>query len=271
VVAACRCSAQIVKILNRQSVVFLCCLAVLSMWAWGCSAWFSQAGAKNLSFEQMLSSPYDGANLKTSLTLDVLGKIQRSQGELAPHFMGAELLSQSDSVVASSAQSEDGRRIWFNMVAFHEFRLNVIRKYFFVADDTGPTLRGKSRRGLRFDCAMVLPNEIIEKSYADDSERQIAVLKYIRESLRKDLNELGAGATGQNDNTLNVCGLLMNQTFEMILRRVDSSPAVVAALSQPDGFEFDHITFDKGTVRMVAGGDTAAVKILFGVFAPREQ
>ena len=157
------------------------------------------------------------------------------------------------------------------MVAFHEFRLNVIRKYFFVADDTGPTLRGKSRRGLRFDCAMVLPNEIIGKSYADDSERQIAVLKYIRESLRKDLNELGAGATGQNDNTLNVCGLLMNQTFEMILRRVDSSPAVVAALSRPDGFEFDHITFDKGTVRMVAGGDTAAVKILFGVFAPREQ
>jgi len=46
---------------------------------------------------------------------------------------------------------------------------------------------------------------------------------------------------------------------------------VVAALSQPDGLKFDHITFDKGTVRMVAGGDTAAVKILFGVFAPPEQ
>jgi hypothetical protein len=219
----------------------------------------------------MLSAPYDGANLKTSLTLDVLGKIHRSQGELAPHFMGAELLSQSDNVVASSARTGDGQRIWFNMVAFHEFRLNVIRKYFFVADDRSATLRAKARRGLRFDCAVVLPNEMIEKSYADDRARQIAVLKYIRESLGRDLDELGAGATGQNDNALNVCGLLLNQTFEMILRRVDNSPAVAAALSQPNGLEFDHITFDKGTVRMVAGGDTAAVKILFGAFTPPTQ
>ena len=78
------------------------------MWAWGCSAWFSQAGAKNLSFEQMLSSPYDGANLKTSLTLDVLGKIHRSQGELAPYFMGAELLSQSDTQFAIIGSGEYG-------------------------------------------------------------------------------------------------------------------------------------------------------------------
>ena len=252
-------------------MLFLFALAVLCPWAGGCSAWFSRTGAENLSFEQMLSAPYDGANLKTSLTLDVLGKIHRSQGELAPYFVGAELLSQSDNVVASSARTEDGRRIWFNMVAFHELRLNVVRKYFFMAEDTPPTLGGKARRGLRFDCAVVLPDEIIEKSYADDSARQIAVLKYIRESLGRDLNELGAGATGQNDNALNVCGLLLNQTFEMILRRVDNSPAAAAALSQPNGLEFDHITFDKGTVRMVAGGDTAAVKILFGAFAPPGQ
>jgi len=239
----------------------------------GCSSWFSQAGEEQPSFEGMLSAPYDRAKLKKSLTLDVLGKIHRSQGELMPYFMGAELLSQSDNVIASSGQSEDGRRIWFNMVAFHEFRLYVIRKYFFVADDTGPTLRGKSRRGLRFDCAMVLPDELLEKSYADDSARQIAVLKYILENLRKDINQLGAGAgaTGRNDKTLTVCGMLMNQTFEMILRRLDSSPAMVGGLSQADGVQFDHITFDKGKVRMVAGGDTVAVKILFGVLAPPEQ
>ncbi len=251
----------------------MCGLAVLGLCGFtgGCLAWPAGTGAQRPSFEEMLSAPYDGAKLKKSLTLDVLGKIHRSQGELAPYFMGAELLSQSDNVVASSAQSEDGRRIWFNMVAFHEFRLNVVRKYFFVVDDRSATLRGKSRRGLRFDCAMVLPNEMLEKSYADDSARQIAVLKYILENLHKDINQLGAGATGQTDKRLNVCGMLMNQTFEMILRRLDSSPAMVAALSQADGLEFDHITFDKGRVRMVAGGDTAAVKILFGVFAPPEQ
>ena len=251
----------------------MCGLAVLLLCSFtgGCSSWSARSGAKQPSFEDLLSAPYDGARLKKSLTLDVLGKIHRSQGELAPYSMGAELLSQSDNVIASSGQSEDGRRIWFNMVAFHEFRLNVIRKYFFMADDTGPTLRGRSRRGLRFDCAMVLPDELLEKSYADDSARQIAVLRHILENLHKDINELGAGATGHNDKTLTVCGMLMNQTFEMILSRLDRSPAMVAALSQADGVQFDHITFDKGRVRMVAGGDTAAVKILFGVLAPPTQ
>jgi len=253
----------------------LCGLAVLGQWVFtgGCSFWSARSGAAQPSFEDVLSAPYDGTRLKKSLTLDVLGKIHREQGELAPYSMGAELLSQSDNVIASSGQSEDGRKIWFNMVAFHEFRLDVVRKYFFVADDTGPTLRGKSRRGLRFDCAMVLPNELLEKSYADENARQIAVLRHTLENLHKDINELGAGAgaTGHNDKMLTVCEMLINQTFELILRRLDSSPAMVAALSQADGVQFDHITFDKGRVRMVAGGDTAAVKILFGVFAPPEQ
>jgi hypothetical protein len=251
----------------------LCGLTILGLFSFtgGCSSWSSQTGAEQLSFEDMLSAPYDGAKLNKSLTLDVLPRIHRSQGELAPYFMGAELLSQSDNVVASSAQSEDGRRIWFNMVAFHEFRLNVIRKYFFVVDDTEPSLRGKSRRGLRFDCAMVLPDEMLEESYADENARQTAALRYALEHLHEDMNGFGVGATGQNDKTLNVSAMLINQTFEMILRGLDNSPATVAALSRAQGVEFDHIMFDKGTVRMVTGGNTVAVKILFGIFAPQTQ
>ena len=92
-VAACRCYSDIVIRLNYRSVAFLCALVALGLCAGGCSAWFSRAGTENLSFERMLSVPYDGANLKTSLTLDVLGTIHRSQGKLAPYFTGAELLS----------------------------------------------------------------------------------------------------------------------------------------------------------------------------------
>ena len=273
VIAACRRSAEISKVSNRLSLGFLCGLAILLLcdFTGGCSSWSARAGAEQPSFEDMLSEPYDRAKLNKSLTLDVLPVIQRSQGELAPYFMGAELLSQSNNVVASSAQSEDGRRIWFNMVAFHEFRLNVIRKYFFVVDDTGETLRGKSRRGLRFDCAMVLPKEMLDKSYADENARQIAALRYALEHLHEDMNGLGAGATGHNDKTLNICGMLINQTFGMILRRVDNSPATVGGLSQAEGVEFDHLMFNKGTVRMVTGGDTVAIKILFGIFAPQTK
>jgi hypothetical protein len=114
-----------------------------------------------------------------------------------------------------------------------------------------------------------LPKEVLEKSYADENARQIAALRYALEHLHEDMNGLGGGPTGQSDKTLNVCGMLVNQTFGMILRRVDSFPAMAAGLSQAEGVEFDHITFNKGTVRMVTGGDTVAVKILFGIFAPQ--
>jgi hypothetical protein len=234
----------------------------------GCSSWFLRTGAEQPSFEQMLSAPYDGIKLKESLTLDVLPRIRRSSGELAPHFMGAELLSQSDNVVASSGQTEDGRRMWFNMAAFHEFRLNVIRKYFFVADDTGPTFRGKSRRGFRFDCELVLPNEVLDKSFADENARQITLLRYVLEHLHEDMNGFSTSATGQNDKTLKICTMLVNQTFGLILRKLDGSPALAAELSGAEGIELDHITFDKGKVRMVASDDTIALRICFGIFAP---
>ncbi|MHC4170536.1 MAG: hypothetical protein ACYSWQ_26650 [Planctomycetota bacterium] len=236
----------------------------------GCSSWSLQAGAEQPSFEEMLSAPYDETRLKESVTLDVLPRIQRSQGELAPYFTGAELLSQSENVVASSGQAEDGRRIWFNMAAFHEFRLNVIRKYFFVVDDTGPTLSGKPRCGLRFDCEMALPDDVSGKSYADESARQIALLRYVLENLHKDIEGLDVrtDARGQNDKTLTVCGMLINQTFEIILRELESSPALAAKLSGAGGVELDHITFDKGAVRMAADGETVAIRIRFGIFAP---
>ncbi|MEA3226569.1 MAG: hypothetical protein U9Q07_11515, partial [Planctomycetota bacterium] len=222
VVDDCRCSVEISEVSNRCSAAFLYGLAVLLLcnFTGGCSSWSLRAGAEQPSFEDMLSAPYAQTKLKKSLTLDVLPKIQRSQGELTPYFKGAELLSQGRNVVASLGQSEDGHRIWFNMVAFHEFGLNVMRKYFFVVDDKEATLSGKPRRGLRFDCEMVLPAEVLEKTYADENSRQIAILRHILDNLHKDMKGLNArgDARGQTDKTLIVCGMLMNQTFEIILR-----------------------------------------------------
>ncbi len=256
----------------RRSAALLCVYAAVFLcnFTGGCSSWSLRAGAEQPSFEVLLSAPYDETRLKQSLTLDVLPRIQRAKGELAPHFMGAELLSQSENVVASSGQSEDGRRLWFNMFAFHEFRLNVIRKYFFVADDTGPTLSGKSRRGLRFDCEMVLPDDVSGAPDADENRRQVTILEHVLRNLHKDIKGLDVreDAAGQNDKTLSVCGMLINQTFEIILRELDSSPALAAKLSGPDGVDLDHITFDRGKVRMVAGGDTVAIRIHFGILVP---
>jgi hypothetical protein len=245
-------------------------LLLLSNFTGGCSSWSGGSGAEKPSFEDMLSDPFAQTRLKSSLTLDVLPRIQRSKGELEPHFSGSELLSEGENVVASSGQTEDGRRIWFNMVAFHEFKLNAVRKYFFVADDREPTLTGKPRRGLRFDCEMVLSEEVLGKPYADESARQVAILRYILDNLRADMKGLSSAGdpAGQSDKTLSVCGMLINQTFEIILRRLDNSPSRAAQLNRLGGVKLDHITFDKGTVRMGAGGDTVVLKVNFGVFMP---
>ncbi len=267
----CRRFSEISKISNHNLAIFLCGFAIMLLCtlAAGCSAGSLRGEAQEPSFEDRLSAPYDHAVLQKSLTLDVLPKIQRLQGELAPHFMGAEVLSHNENVAASSGLSEDGHRIWFNMVAFHDFRLNVLRKYFFVVDDTAPGLRGKSSRGLRFDCEMGLGEEVPGGAYANENARRTALLGYALENLRNDISKVGpdAGAPGRKDKTLSVCGMLMNQTFEMILRKLDTSPALAMGLSDAGGVQFDHITFDKGKVRLVAEGDIVAVKIRFGAFS----
>lgn len=268
-------STETSRISNHRSAILLYSLAALFLCvlAGGCSAGSLRGEAQEPSFEDRLSAPYNQTELKKSMTLDVLPKIQRLPGELAPHFMGAEVLSHNENVAASSGLSEDGHKIWFNMVAFHEFRLNVLRKYFFVVDDTAPGLRGKSGRGLRFDCEMVLGEEVLGKSYAHENAKRIALLRYALENLRNDISKVGpdVGAPGRKDKTLSVCGMLMNQTFEMILRKLDTSPALAMGLGDAGGAQFDHITFDEGKVRLVAEGDIFAVKIRFGAFSLTRQ
>jgi len=256
---------------SLELALFVCCLATL---AGGCS---SQSGLGSqrgrLSFEQEVSAPYDQIAIKQSLTLDALPAIQRTRGQLHPELAGTELLSRSANVVASVGQSKDGQRTWFNMVRFHEFRLNVIRKYFLLVDERAGRLRPGSRRGMKFDCQVVLEQALLDKSYPSEYARQITVLKYVIENLRRDAGELGADidAPGQNNRPLSVLTMLMNQTFEMILLKLDSSPMLTARLSGPDGAQFDHINFDQGTVRMTIDDDVADVEIRFGSFAGTDQ
>jgi len=255
----------------RELALILCCLATL---AGGCSSQSGLASQRGrLSFEQEVSAPYDQIAIKQSLTLDALPAIQRTRVQLPPALAGTELLSRNADAVASVGQSKDGQRTWFNMIRFHEFRLNVIRKYFMLVDERAGRLRPGSRRGMRFDCQVVLGQALLDESYPSEYARQITILKHVLENLRKDAAELGADidAPGQNNRTLSVLTMLMNQTFEMILLKLDSSPMLTARLSGPDGAQFDHINFDQGTVRMTIDDDVATVEIRFGSFARTAQ
>jgi hypothetical protein len=254
-----------------QFLVSVCCPAAFLLAALGgCSVVFPEAGArdKQLFGQEELSEPYDQIALKKSLTIDALPKIQRFQSDRGPLLGGAEVLSEGQSTVATLGQSKDGRRTWFNMVAFHEFRLNVLRKYFFIVDERAARFAVPSGRGLRFDSEMVLEDEILARSYASKNARRIAILEYLSENLRKDIDKLGADVDSPNqaNKMLSVCGMLVNQTLEMVLLKLDSSPVLATKLSGADGVDFDHINFGEGKVRMVVGDDTAAVTLRFGAF-----
>jgi len=265
------------RIGNRRLAFAVCCYAGLfvGILLAGCSAVSSPAAAKNqqLSQEQELSVPYDQITLKKSLTLDALPKIRRSQSEPESRIAEAETVSHSDRVVASLGQSPDGYSTWFNMVTFHEFRLNVIRKYFFAVDDRAGSLRTRPRRGLRFDCEMLLGKEVLGESYTSENARRIAILRYVLDSTRVDIKELGddVDVPGQYNQKLDVCGMLINQMFETVLVKLEASPVLAMRLSLAGGAEFDHINFNKGTVRMVVTDDAVAVKARFGAFAHGEK
>jgi hypothetical protein len=234
----------------------------------GCSTLSLPSGARSgqLSEQQQLSAPYDQIVLKKSLTLDALPTIRRSQSEAGSLLAKTETVSHSDRVVASLGQSPDGSSTWFNMVRFHEYQLNVIRKYFFAVADRAGGLMRRCRRGLHFECEMVLDKEVLDKSYKSANTRRIAALRYILDSTHKDIKELGddVDVPDQYNEKLDVCGMLINQTLKLILVKLDSSPVLATKLSSPDGLDFDHVNFGKGKVRMTIKDDTVAFAMHFG-------
>ena len=253
---------------KRAPALFFLALFVYGNFTGGCSIIPFFGKRQKLSYEK-LAAPYNQITLKESLTLDVNPLMQRSQEQLGRHLAGTELLSKSQNTIASSGQNKNGYMTWFNMVTFHEYRLNVIRKSFLVVNDKESSLSARMTRSLRFDCRTVLPTEMLTRQYGSESARQIEILKFVISAVHNDIASLGAGTDtpGQSNQTLSACGMLLNQTFETILLKLDSSPVLATRLSETGGVLFDHISFDKGTIQMTTEGDIVTIHIRLGALA----
>ncbi len=270
-IADCRFAVKKSKIVSRKLAVAMRFVAVLLMGTLlgGCSVVSSWAKARQLSYQAKLSAPYDQIRVKQSVIHDAVPKIQRLKDKPGAGFAEDELISHSENVVVSLGQSKDGYQSWFNMVAFQENELNVIRKYFFIVDDKARSFQFGPSRGLRFDCKMVLGKEMFVEPDTTENARRIAILRNVSGNLRKDIGELSdnTDATGQENKMLDICRMLINQTFEVILRELNSSPVLATRLSQADGVDFDHINFGKGKIQMVVRGGIVTVKMRLGAFA----
>jgi hypothetical protein len=191
-------------------------------------------------------------NLKQTSSADIIGVIATD---------GTELISQSESVIASWADKKKGYVFWFNMVAFDQQEYSAVRKYCIVFDE-------KATKGiwflfpvqkLRFEAAMALQDEILAHSYANENEKRIAVLKEILAKFSDDSGQLTADA-----QVLNSSSMMVKQTINTILYRLERSPALATRLDDLAGMKFDHMTLGKGRVRMLIENDIGKLKVKIG-------
>ena len=229
----------------------LCCIS-------GCTVLNPQTWTrpKDYLYDKELSSTYDRTIIKKSFTLDVLPRMQKSE---------TELLSLSDSVAASLGSDEDGYKTWFTLIAFHEYELSVVRKYFFVVDEQVEK-RFTQDRGLRLDCQMLFTQNELDEISASKEAKELALLRRVFANLESDAAKLGGDAEtpGQNNKMLDISVLLIKQVFDTVLRDLDRSPVLAARISDPNGVDFDHLNFGRGKIRVQAEGNTAVVKIRLG-------
>ena len=120
--------------------------------------------------------------------------------------------------------------------------------------------------GVHFGCQMVLSKELLDEPYANENARRMAILKQVEADTRKDTSEVGA------DNAMvSLCGMMAGQGMEAVLTKLNSSPALASRLSEQNGLEFEHISFDKGRLRMVIDNDVVTVRMRLGSFGKDEK
>jgi hypothetical protein len=155
-------------------------------------------------------------------------------------------VSQADTVVASWNEDKKGFRQWFNMVAFDEDTGDAVRKYFFFVDEKArriPFIYPKS--SIRFDAQLVIDKTVLEKTYADEKFRSIAILQEIQKEFGKDAEKVSP-----DNKKLGICQIVMNESFGQILRQLNDSPTLAVQLTSPDGFKFNSVNLNDGTIHM---------------------
>ena len=142
---------------GASALLFL--IALLS----GCSSprWVLLHGG--LSYGQ-LSADYRRMPLQQTGTLEVIRTVQASGASLDRTRAGRYLVTQTDTVVASSGQTSDGLKSWFSLFGFDPDTLTTVRKYFLCIDElttvspVGPRrCLFPPRRTLVFECEVMLP------------------------------------------------------------------------------------------------------------------
>jgi len=224
-------------ICNLQFTIlgFLCSLLLMS-------------GCKTVDKSDIFTR-YNQVTLKQTAAAEVLTFIQDPNDE---H------LSQSESVVSSWGVENKKRTHWFNMVAFDEEQQLAARKYAMTLEDyRGPNTN--PHPNLRLDAAVVIDSQILNDTYPSNNQMRIEVLKKLHKMFSED-----ARAVAFESETFRRSAMLVNQTLNNLLNKLNSSPALAADLDKVEGLEFDQMVLGESRVRMLIEDDIVKLKIKCG-------
>lgn len=217
-----------------------------------------------------LALPYSTTVLGKSTTLDVLNVARMPEYQFGRDRVEQPLLTQSDTVIAYSAQSADGRKTWLNMIVFDEFRMTASRKYFFCIDENAvvsPTkpkyLLIPPRKGILFDSEFAIDPEVLTTPYATEEAQKIAILTWLSEQFAGDVTALigGSDDPARGSELISLSAMMVRQVFTGLLVELDKSPGLAASLDRKEGVAFPHMSLGEGRIRMAVDRNVAGVKI----------
>ncbi|MBL7107603.1 MAG: hypothetical protein ISS77_08375 [Phycisphaerae bacterium] len=196
-----------------------------------------------------------------------VGVRQSSSGDvlMLAYVPDYELLSKSKNVIAVSGEKKiKGYKGWFKMAGFDEDDMLVRRKYLFVEDERPKVLFIDPWQAAAFDCEVVISNEVLDKPYADNYSRQLAILKYVLEKFREDFRSVQ-----QDNKQLGNLAMMVNQTLGNSVVHVEESPALVDKIFSESGVVLAHPNMDIFKIRVILEDDVAAVRFKCGSSAKR--
>lgn len=243
---------EVKKTLILAVLAGLCTAMAIS----GCAAVsYSGSKASNYALRKTHQTPQESEKLNVSYYLTVLGETSSADVLESIQNTESEIVSQSQTVIASYGWDEKPEKAWSNMVAFDEEALTASRKYFLKSCDT-PTKWFVLKEKFRFDAEVLLSDAILDEAYANSNDRRIAALEAVRKSYYGDLMQL------QNYNTklINI-GLLVNQTLNVVINNFKVNPDFAVTLENAEGMDFDHPTLGEGKIKMMIDDATGTVRL----------
>jgi len=208
-----------------------------------------------------VKSAYNQVRLGMTDSAQVLALVQTPETELR-----GDLISQDQTVIAAWGH-KDEVKMWLNLFAFNEDTTFVDRKYFFYVDEHarwGWLMHPKW--AAMVDVNVTADPAVLEKPYANENARQIAMLQFVLDKFTSD--EL---KVRPDNKMIGISKDVANEAIGTVLLILKESPARAVELSRPQGLEFELKSFYKGRMYLSEQDGVINMDLKTGAYAERTK